>query len=132
MPRARVQAVTFETVVDSLAREGTRHIIRRKKGQSPWLWIFDKHEKKSKSLKPLYWERIEDVQIASEICRSLGDDPYPQQTSVELIIRKVENNEKRTNSFSAQTTSSILTFRTCCRVLRYSSAQLGPLNLGNF
>ena len=94
MPRARVQAVTFETVVDTLARESTRHIIRRKKGQSPWLWIFDKQEKKSKSLKPLYWERIEDVQIASEICRSLGDDPYPQQTSVELIIRKVENNEK--------------------------------------
>ena len=54
MPRTRVKTVTWETVVDELASEKTRHIIRRKQNQSPYIKLEDRKTEKTYSLNASY------------------------------------------------------------------------------
>ena len=94
MPRSRVKAVTWETIVDRLVADDTRHIIRRKQKLSPFISIEDKTSKKLKTLQPLRWEIIEDVEQAAKICYWCGNGKFPKELSIELIIERANSGEE--------------------------------------
>ena len=94
MPRSRVKAVTWETVVDRLVADQTRHIIRKRPKHLPYIFIEDKTTKKLSSLRPLRWEIIEDVEQAAKICYWCGSGVFPKSLSIDLIIRRSNSEEK--------------------------------------
>ena len=94
MPRSRVKAITWETIVDRLGADDTRHIIRRKQKLTPYIFIEDKSSKKLKTLRPLRWEIIEDVEQAAKICYWCGNGSFPNSLSIELIIERANSGEE--------------------------------------
>jgi len=94
MPRTRVKAVTWESVVDRLVADQTRHIIRKRPKHLPYIFIEDKTTKKLSSLRPLRWEIIEDIEQAAEICYWCGNGSFPKSLSIDLIIRRANSGEK--------------------------------------
>ena len=97
MPRSRVKAVTWETIVDSLATARTRHIIRRNPKQSPYIKIEDTTNRKFYSLNPLCWEVIDDVINAAKICEFVDNKNFPKSIPIDLLVRKA-NSEDEFNS----------------------------------
>ena len=94
MPRTRVKAVTWESVVDRLVADETRHIIRKRPKHLPYIFIEDKTTKKLSSLRPLRWEIIEDIEQAAKICYWCGNGSFPKSLSIDLIIRRANSGEK--------------------------------------
>ena len=94
MRRSKVKAITWDTVLDELIPEGTRHIPRRNPKQSPYIYLEDTKQRKYNSLNPLQWEVIEDVTQAAEICRFLKDSPFPKGKSIELLVRQTNSGEQ--------------------------------------
>ena len=98
MPRTRIKTVTWESIVDELAAERRRHIIRRKPKQSPYVYIEDKTKRKLTSLSPLCWEVIEDVKQAAKICRFVGDRNFPNSIPIPVLIHKSNSEENLDSS----------------------------------
>ena len=94
MRRSKVKAVTWDTVLDGLIPEGTRHLPRKNPNRSPYIYLEDTKKRKYNSLNPLQWEVIEDVTQAADICRFLKDSPFPKGTSIDLLIRKANSGEE--------------------------------------
>ena len=67
MPRARPKPVTWESIVDSLYSQNTRYQLRKFVGQSSYIKIWDKQNKKTYSANPLSYLVIEDVINAKKL-----------------------------------------------------------------
>ena len=94
MPRRRTQAVTWETVVDDLSVAGLPNIIRKKPKQNPFIYIEHRPTGKLKTLNPLSWQNMDDVNQAADICRWLQEGELTKGQSVASILKKIEQGEE--------------------------------------
>ena len=72
MPRSRPKPQTLESIVDTLYSQNTRYQLRKFVGQSAYIKIWDKQNKKTYSANPLSYLVIEDVINAKRLVEWLG------------------------------------------------------------
>ena len=98
MPRRRITAVTWETVVDNLVAQKTRYIIRKKGISRPYIFLEDtnasRESRVSHSLNPLCWENIEDVIDAGKVCEWIANRTFPKSIPIPLLVEKARNQEQ--------------------------------------